>query len=458
MPHNEEADEVKDSIRLEDDAKDVTHKNPFGRTSVPTWFWEDPTRSGNVLTQDGITQIAYHKYKAGDYTHLDNFLNPFWTYCTEKFLPMSMAPNMVTTLGGSACLIAYLTTWYYLPNFEVREGETVPAWLLLGNAFAVFLYYTLDCMDGKQARRTGTSSPLGQLFDHGIDCFGNLSQMSVAESILLHGPSRHYLTAQLGLQTAFFGAQWEEYYTGTLPHSYGKYFGVTEVNYGLALVTLISSLLDNQFIYSQTLQETLYPILPIALLPVNKLEPDTFVTIFNSILTTPLKTVIANLWIASTTSIIFGSIHRVAKHIGEVGHFLMALSKLVSPMLVAYMALVVLPEEAILQESRYISIASGLCLCLITIKVIVLSMARMAYASIQKDIIPAVAVFGFIAYELEHAERRRLTPLGLTFVLQVLCVWYLVRIFYWVSIASGQLCERLDVYLFTIKKKKKKSN
>ena len=30
---------------------------------------------------------------------------------------------------------------------------------------------TLDAIDGKQARRTKTSSPLGQLFDHGCDSF-----------------------------------------------------------------------------------------------------------------------------------------------------------------------------------------------------------------------------------------------------------------------------------------------
>jgi ethanolaminephosphotransferase len=28
-----------------------------------------------------------------------------------------------------------------------------------------------DEMDGKQARRTGNSSPLGMLFDHGCDAF-----------------------------------------------------------------------------------------------------------------------------------------------------------------------------------------------------------------------------------------------------------------------------------------------
>jgi ethanolaminephosphotransferase len=35
--------------------------------------------------------------------------------------------------------------------------------------WSVVFYTWLDCFDGKQARRTGTSSPLGQLFDHGCD-------------------------------------------------------------------------------------------------------------------------------------------------------------------------------------------------------------------------------------------------------------------------------------------------
>ena len=38
---------------------------------------------------------------------------------------------------------------------------------------AVFFYLHMDCLDGKQARRTKNSSPLGQLFDHGA--LGRLS-------------------------------------------------------------------------------------------------------------------------------------------------------------------------------------------------------------------------------------------------------------------------------------------
>lgn len=51
-------------------------------------------------------------------------------------------------------------------NWICSAGQA-PVWVYLMNAAAVFAYMHLDCIDGKQARRTGSSSPLGQLFDHG---------------------------------------------------------------------------------------------------------------------------------------------------------------------------------------------------------------------------------------------------------------------------------------------------
>ena len=45
-------------------------------------------------------------------------------------------------------------------------GEA-PRWVFFLGGFAVLAYLHLDCIDGKQARRTKSSSPLGQLFDHG---------------------------------------------------------------------------------------------------------------------------------------------------------------------------------------------------------------------------------------------------------------------------------------------------
>lgn len=37
------------------------------------------------------------------------------------------------------------------------------------SAVGLFIYQSLDAIDGKQARRTNSSSPLGELFDHGCD-------------------------------------------------------------------------------------------------------------------------------------------------------------------------------------------------------------------------------------------------------------------------------------------------
>ncbi len=36
-------------------------------------------------------------------------------------------------------------------------------------AIGLFVYQTMDGCDGKQARRTNTCNPLGELFDHGCD-------------------------------------------------------------------------------------------------------------------------------------------------------------------------------------------------------------------------------------------------------------------------------------------------
>jgi phosphatidylglycerophosphate synthase len=74
-----------------------------------------------------------------------------------------MAPNLVTLVGFFALVLCYGWTASYCPTVD---GE-IPPWLYLVNIACLFWYQTLDAIDGKQARRTGSSSPLGELFDHG---------------------------------------------------------------------------------------------------------------------------------------------------------------------------------------------------------------------------------------------------------------------------------------------------
>jgi ethanolaminephosphotransferase len=75
-----------------------------------------------------------------------------------------VAPNTLTILGFANNLIPFLIMIWLGPG-------VLPSWFVFLEAFCYFVYRLLDEMDGKQARRTGNSSGLGLLFDHGCDCF-----------------------------------------------------------------------------------------------------------------------------------------------------------------------------------------------------------------------------------------------------------------------------------------------
>ena len=97
-------------------------------------------------------------------------------------MPLWVAPNVLTALGecastavlcsrsaGFLCqLVGFVAMSYYNPDFETP----VPAWVYFLCAGGLFAYQTLDNIDGKQARRTKSSSPLGELFDHVSDAMG----------------------------------------------------------------------------------------------------------------------------------------------------------------------------------------------------------------------------------------------------------------------------------------------
>jgi len=72
---------------------------------------------------------------------------------------------MLTLIGLLPIFI--LTVTVVLCDTALKEA--LPLWSYFLVALAIFFYQTLDAVDGKQARRTGSSSPLGQLFDHGCD-------------------------------------------------------------------------------------------------------------------------------------------------------------------------------------------------------------------------------------------------------------------------------------------------
>lgn len=60
-----------------------------------------------------------------------------------------MAPNLVTTIGLSLTTAAYLLMYITAPKLLSLD---TPAWVFPTAALGLFVYQTLDNMDGKQVR------------------------------------------------------------------------------------------------------------------------------------------------------------------------------------------------------------------------------------------------------------------------------------------------------------------
>lgn len=128
-----------------------------------------------------------------------------------------------------------MVTALYSPNLS----EVVPQWLCATNFLCLWLYQTLDALDGKQARRTGTSSPLGELFDHGCDALTTIFVgLSVACTLRL-GSNPIVFLLIIMMMVPFYTTQWEEYFTGTLVLGY---VGVTEGQMVTLLIYLLAAI------------------------------------------------------------------------------------------------------------------------------------------------------------------------------------------------------------------------
>lgn len=167
---------------------------------------------GKYISDKGLNNLQFYKYHGVDHSIIANhIMQPFWRWAVN-FLPITMAPNLVTLVGFFAIVASYLLFAFFSPSIS----ESAPSWVYLFAAFCMFFYQTMDALDGKQARRTGNSSPLGELFDHGCDAMSTtLIGLSLACALRL-GSGWYFFFVTLSSYLVFFMAQWEEFQTGTL--------------------------------------------------------------------------------------------------------------------------------------------------------------------------------------------------------------------------------------------------
>ncbi|KAJ3017568.1 hypothetical protein HKX48_003492 [Thoreauomyces humboldtii] len=166
-----------------------------------------------VFSDRDIAALKNYKYSSVDKSVLSRyFLNPYWWNQLVKIFPLWFAPNLITLSGLALVGINIMMLLYYSPDLV----EPCPAWVYYGFSIGLFMYQSLDAIDGKQARRTGTSGPLGELFDHGCDALNTtLAGLLTASALNLH-QSWWLVISILSALTNFYLSTWEEYHTGTL--------------------------------------------------------------------------------------------------------------------------------------------------------------------------------------------------------------------------------------------------
>ncbi|XP_005109346.1 cholinephosphotransferase 1 [Aplysia californica] len=202
-------------------------------------FYDKYIRSYQILTQGQLKRLKEHKYSAEGQSVLEPPMQVFWRWTVEQ-VPLWWAPNAITIIGLIINIVTTLILAFYSPDC-VQEA---PRWAYFLSGVGLFVYQTLDAIDGKQARRTKSSSPLGELFDHGCD--------SISTGMVILGAS---IAMQLGHQTGwlffenlaafflFYVAHWQTYVCGTL--KFGK-IDVTEGQFAVIGIYFLTALFGPQ--------------------------------------------------------------------------------------------------------------------------------------------------------------------------------------------------------------------
>lgn len=153
--------------------------------------------------------LSHYKYTSVDKSLIHKYVTShIWNY-SLKFIPLWLAPNLITLLG----LIFIILSFYLSLIYDFDCLGKAPSWVYFTHAICLFLYMLCDAIDGKQARRTNSGSPLGQLFDHVVDSFvASLTPIMLGSAMGL-GISLELILFLINFKFCCFLANLEEYFT-----------------------------------------------------------------------------------------------------------------------------------------------------------------------------------------------------------------------------------------------------
>ncbi|XP_064625871.1 ethanolaminephosphotransferase 1-like [Lineus longissimus] len=393
--------------------------------------------SFNYLSDEILRGFDTYKYSSVDNSPVSNYVtHPFWNWVV-KFLPRWLAPNLMTLAGFVQLLVNFFLLTYYDPHFwaasdQVLEYPPIPAWVWLVCGLNNFISHTLDGCDGKQARRTNSSTPLGELFDHGLDSWAALCLPVAIYSVFGRddwGANAYtfYLVLACVLG-CFIMSHWEKYNTGILFLPWG---------YDISQLAMTGAyLITFAFGYQFWKNTILLPI--IGTVTVADLS---LLSLFMGSLGMSLPMTMYNVYRAYKDKT------------GKMYGFYEAMRPLLSCF--ALFILITLwiylsPANILLHQARLVYWTLGTIFSNITCRLIVSQMSSTRCSGFNWLLVPLILVVGAVLcttlakYEMEMAWG--------------LCIFVTIAHIHYGFNVVRQLCDKLNIYALTLEKREKVTN
>lgn len=175
-----------------------------------------------------------YSYSAEDNSLLTPFIYRFFVNPLMAVLPKSIPANIITLVSNTFIITAFIIAYV---NYV--QGTSKFLWLI---PILCFAYIIGDYSDGIQARRTKTSSALGEYFDHFLDSFvtGLLTGI-IMLTFRVKNPILLFCTYQF-LYLGQIGSFWERLHNGVMR------FGKISTSEGVMAIAFMTSLYPTQFI------------------------------------------------------------------------------------------------------------------------------------------------------------------------------------------------------------------
>ena len=196
------------------------------------------------LPQEKLENMKQFKYKYTNNSIIYNYLVSPILNKLVNCLPTNLAPNLITFFSLISNFIAFIVS-VLDGGFDFSQPIKKSTCFVIG--ISQLLYIIFDGIDGKQARRTGNSTPFGMLMDHGCDVFTDiLTSYNMTKLLIVGNEGFFSYSVYFGLLLGFFMMTYEDYKIGEMV--FPMINGADEGNFAVSVIGICCGMFGQDWV------------------------------------------------------------------------------------------------------------------------------------------------------------------------------------------------------------------